>query len=788
MAKAKNLVIVESPAKAKTIEKYLGSDYKVTASMGHLRDLPKSKMGVDIENGFEPQYIPVRDKKELIAELKKESKAADTVYLATDPDREGEAISWHLKELLDLDDEKAKRVTFNEITKKVVTESIKNPRSIDQDLVNAQQARRILDRIVGYELSPFLWRKIKTGLSAGRVQSVATRMVVDREEEIRNFQSQEYWLLDASLSCGEEGAGFTARFFGKGDKKQELHSRQEVDAVIAETEKSPFTVKNVKRGEKQKSPAPPFITSTLQQEASRRLGMTPRRTMSIAQQLYEGVELTGHGSVGLITYMRTDSLRLSEEALAAAGSYIVEHYGAEYYPGKPRHFKTKSGAQDAHEAIRPTYVELSPEVVRKDLTQEQYRLYRLIWGRFTACQMANAVYDSVSIEVESAGYRFRANHSSLKFSGFTAVYVEGKDEEDEVKQSPLPDLKEGEGLKLTGTKPEQHFTQPPSRYTEATLIKALEEKGIGRPSTYAPTISTILDREYVVKEGKYLRTTPLGEVVTGLMKDKFPDIVDTTFTAKMEERLDQVEEGKENWKDLLGSFYGGFEEELHQAEQDLDGERIKIPDEVSDEICPVCGRQLVVKSGRFGRFLACPGYPECTFTQPIVVEMPGKCPKCGGRILKKTSKRGYTYYGCEFNVVKEGSKAQQCDFMTWDVPVKDNCPECGWTMFKKSGRGFKKPFCINPDCGNFTPEDKRGGYKKKTAEPKEGGEAAEAAEKPVKKAAAKKTTAKKTAAEKAPAEKKTAKKPAAKKTAAKKTTTKKTATKKAKTTAPAEEG
>ncbi len=791
MAKT-NLVIVESPAKAKTIGKYLGPGYEVKASMGHVRDLPKSKLGVDVEHGFEPDYQPIKGKEEVISDLKKAAKGSEKVFLATDPDREGEAISWHLKELLNIPDDKTYRVTFNEITKKVVNESIAAPRAIDQDLVDAQQARRILDRIVGYELSPLLWKKIRRGLSAGRVQSVATRLVCEREEEIRAFQPQEYWSLDVDLSRIAPNMGaFTAAFYGR-EKKQELRSEEEVQAVVDAVKAAPFMVSGVKRQDKTRSPAPPFITSTLQQEASRKLNMTPRRTMAVAQQLYEGVDIQGEGTVGLITYMRTDSLRLSEEAQAAAKDMIVSRYGKEYYPEKTRHFKAKSNAQDAHEAIRPSDVRLTPEDIKKDLTSEQYRLYKLIWSRFLACQMANAVYDSVSIEVESAGYRFRANHSSLKFSGFTAVYVEGKDEEDEVKQSPLPDLKEGEGLKLTGTKPEQHFTQPPSRYTEATLIKALEEKGIGRPSTYAPTISTILDREYVVKEGKYLRTTPLGEVVTGLMKDKFPDIVDTTFTAKMEERLDQVEEGKENWKDLLGSFYGGFEEELHQAEQDLDGERIKIPDEVSDEICPVCGRQLVVKSGRFGRFLACPGYPECTFTQPIVVEMPGKCPKCGGRILKKTSKRGYTYYGCEFNVVKEGSKAQQCDFMTWDVPVKDNCPECGWTMFKKSGRGFKKPFCINPDCGNFTPEDKRGGYRKKTAEAKEGGETAETAEKAekktVKKAAAKKTTAKKTAAEKAPAEKKTAKKPAAKKTAAKKTTTKKTTTKKAKTTAPAEEG
>ncbi len=779
MAKAKNLVIVESPAKAKTIEKYLGSDYKVTASMGHLRDLPKSKMGVDIENGFEPQYIPVRDKKELIAELKKESKAADTVYLATDPDREGEAISWHLKELLDLNDEKAKRVTFNEITKKVVTESIKNPRSIDQDLVNAQQARRILDRIVGYELSPFLWRKIKTGLSAGRVQSVATRMVVDREEEIRNFQSQEYWLLDASLSCGEDSAGFTARFFGKGDKKQELHSRQEVDAVIAETEKSPFTVKNVKRGEKQKSPAPPFITSTLQQEASRRLGMTPRRTMSIAQQLYEGVEISGQGSVGLISYMRTDSLRLSEEALAAAGTYIVEHYGAEYYPGKPRTFKTKSGAQDAHEAIRPTDVTLSPELVRKDLTQEQYRLYRLIWGRFTACQMSNAVYDNVAVDVDSAGYTFKASYSELKFKGYTAVYEESRDDDKEEKEPALPELQPGEVVTLEGFEPGQHFTQPPARYTDATLIRTMEENGIGRPSTYAPTVSTILDREYVVKEGKALRITPLGQVVTDLMCQRFPDIVDVKFTARMEDELDEVESGKIPWKQLLRQFYGGFESNLQQVEKDMEGVYLKVPDEVTEEKCDVCGRNMVVKSGRFGRFLACPGWPECDFTMPVVVEMPGKCPKCGGRLLKRTGKskktgKQYTYYACEH--VSSKDEAKKCDFMTFDVPVKDNCPVCGHTMFKKAGRGAKKPFCINESCSNFTPEEKRGGWRRPAAA-QTGEEGAAPAAEETKKPAAKKTTAKKTAAgakkttAKAAAEKKTtaAKKPAAK-TAAKKTT------------------
>ena len=770
MAKAKDLVIVESPAKAKTIEKYLGSGYKVTASMGHLRDLPKSKMGVDIEHGFEPQYIPVRDKKELINELKKEAKEAKTVYLATDPDREGEAISWHLKELLGLDDEKAKRVTFNEITKKVVTESIKNPRSIDQNLVDSQQARRILDRIVGYELSPLLWRKIKKGLSAGRVQSVATRMVVDREEEIEAFQSQEYWLLDSRLNCGAEDAVFTARFHGKGDKKQELRSKDEVDEVINAVQAQPFTVSGVKRGEKQKSPAPPFITSTLQQEASRRLSMTPRRTMSIAQQLYEGVEISGHGSIGLITYMRTDSLRLSEEALAAAKDFIIGHYGPEYYPGSPRHFKTKAGAQDAHEAIRPTDVNLTPELVRKDLTQEQYRLYRLIWGRFTACQMANARYDNVAVEVSSAGYTFRATYSEMKFKGFTAVYEEAKDEESSELANPLPSLSEGQALTLEKLIPEQQFTQPPARFTEATLIRAMEEKGIGRPSTYAPTISTITSHDYVIKEGKYLKPTPLGRVVTGLMKEHFADIVDLKFTNQMEEELDGIENGKAQWRDVLADFYGDFSKEMDEAEKAMDGVKLKVPDVLSDEYCDVCGRQMVVKKGRFGYFLACPGFPECTFTKPIVVEMPGKCPKCGGRILKRTSKKGYVFYACE--------RGTDCGFITWDVPTKDFCPACGKTMFKHSGRGPLKSFCINEQCPNFVPEDKRT-FKKKTPEEKAQA-AAEKAAKAAEKAAAaegeeEKKPARKTAAKKTAA-KTTAKKTTAKKTtAAKKTSTKKSA-------------
>lgn len=783
MAKS-NLVIVESPAKAKTIGKYLGPDYQVLASMGHVRDLPKSKMGVDLESGdFTPNYQPIPGKEEVIEELKDAADHSQKVYLATDPDREGEAISWHLKELLDLPDGKASRVTFNEITKKVVTESIAAPREIDQNLVDAQQARRILDRIVGYELSPLLWKKIRRGLSAGRVQSVATRLVAEREEEIRAFVPQEYWTLEVTLDRVAPNQGsFKTQFYGR-EKKMELKSQEDVDQVLAAIRTAPFSVSKIKRQDKNRAPAPPFITSTLQQEASRKLNMTPRRTMSIAQQLYEGVDIEGEGTVGLITYMRTDSLRLSDEAVAAARAFAGARYGQEYLPEAPRQFKAKAGAQDAHEAIRPSNVALTPENVRKSLTQEQYRLYKLIWSRFLACQMASAVYDSVNIEVTSAGYTFRASRSEVKFPGFLAVYEEGKDEEGGEIQTRLPNLQEGEPLTLGETKPEQKFTQPPTRYTEATLIRALEEKGIGRPSTYAPTISTIMAREYVVKDGKYLHTTPLGEVVTTLMKDKFHDIVDYAFTADMEGRLDKVESGEENWKKLLGDFYQDFHQELTQAEKDLDGTRIKVPDEVSDEVCDVCGRQLVVKSGRFGRFLACPGFPECTFTKPIVIQMPGKCPKCGGRILKKTSRNGYTYYGCEYNGNKLG---RACDFMTWDVPVKETCPECGWTMFKKSGRGFKKPFCINEACPAFVPEEKRGGFRKKKTEtaeaaaPAEGTAAetapteGEAAAKPAakkttaKKAAAKDTTKKTAAAAKADG----AKKPAAKKTATKKTTKK----------------
>ena len=761
MANANNLVIVESPSKAKTIGKYLGSDYVVKASMGHLRDLPKSKMGVDLENDFAPQYQNVRGKEDLIKELTKAAKEAGMVYLATDPDREGEAISWHLKELLKLPDEKTRRVTFNEITQNVVRQSIANPRDIDYDLVDAQQARRILDRIVGYQLSPLLWKKVRRGLSAGRVQSVATRMVVDRENEIRAFQPREYWSLDVKLDRQGKPGSFTARYYGS-PQKRELENEEQTNAVIRDITGQEFTVTNVKKAEKKRSAAPPFTTSTLQQEASRKLNMTPKKTMMIAQQLYEGVDVAGEGTLGLITYMRTDSLRLSDEAMAAAAGFIRSRYGNDYYYGKFHVYKTKSAAQDAHEAIRPTHVELDPDRVRSSLTTDQYKLYKLIWSRFLASQMANAVFDTVSIDTECAGHAFRSSHQSMRFAGFIAVYEEGRDDEAEVVGSALPDLQAGEKAMATGITPEQHFTQPPARYTEATLVKAMEEKGVGRPSTYAATVSTIEDREYVIKQDKRLMPTPLGEIVTGLMVERFNDIIDVEFTANMESRLDAVEEGKQHWKALLADFYEGFSQELQAAEQALEGVRLKVPEEETDEVCEVCGRKMVIKTGRFGKFLACPGFPECKNTRALVERMPGRCPKCGSGMLKRKSKRGFAYYACE--------KGAECGFMSWEVPTAEDCPECGCSLFKKSGRGRMKPFCINENCSKFLPEEKRGYYKKKTTDVGTEGEpdGEPAQEKTEKKAPAKKSGAKKPAAKKTAAKKTAAKKPAAKKTAGKK--------------------
>ena len=757
MAKPTNLVIVESPSKAKTIGRYLGPDYTVKASMGHLRDLPKSKMGIDFENGFKPDYRPLTNKKDIIDDLRSTAAKVDAVFLATDPDREGEAISWHLKELLGLPDEKAHRVTFNEITQKVVRESIQHPRSIDYNLVDAQQARRILDRIVGYQLSPLLWKKIRRGLSAGRVQSVATRLVVDRENEIRSFIPQEYWTLDVTLNRMEKPGSFVAHYHGE-DKKRELHCEAEVQEIIDDITGKVFTVTNVKKGEKKRTAAPPFTTSTLQQEASRKLGMTPKQTMAIAQQLYEGVDVDGEGTLGLITYMRTDSLRLSDEAMAAAADFIKWRYGNEYYYGKFHVFKTKSGAQDAHEAIRPTHVELDPDRIKDSLSREQYRLYKLIWSRFLASQMANAVYDTVSIDTECAGHIFRATHQSMRFPGFIAVYEEGRDDEAEAVGSPLPDLQEGEQAIASQIEKEQHFTQPPARYTEATLVKAMEEKGVGRPSTYATIVSTIQDREYVVKQDKRLAPTALGEVVNQLMMERFTDIIDVEFTANMENQLDDVEAGNRRYQDVLSDFYQDFQQEFAAAEDALEGVRLKVPEEETDEVCELCGRNMVIKMGRFGKFLACPGYPECKNAKPLVERMPGRCPKCSSGMLKRKSKRGYAYYACE--------KGAECGFMSWDVPTAEDCPVCGQTMFKKSGRGRMKPFCINESCSNFLPEDKRGYYKKKdSAEQQDAAGEKQTVEETSK---AKKSTAKKTATKK-PATKKTT----TKKTAAKKTTTRK---------------
>ena len=715
------LVIVESPTKVKTIGKHLGSKYKVKASMGHLRDLPKSDIGIDIEGGFVPKYLAIRGKSALVKELRALAEESEAIYLATDPDREGEAISWHLKELLGLDEKKTKRVTFNEITKNAIVEGIKHPRSIDENLVNAQQARRLLDRIVGYKLSPLLWKKVRYGLSAGRVQSVATRLVIDRENEIREFVPREFWTLDADFSriSPNEGA-FSARFYGTEKKKIEPSSAEETDKIIESIKNAAFFVKSIKKGQKKRSPVPPFITSTLQQEASRRFGMSPSRTMTIAQQLYEGVDVEGVGSTGLITYMRTDSLRLADEAIFAVRNYITDTYGESFCPKTRRVFKTKKGAQDAHEAIRPSDVTLTPERIKKSLTADQYKLYRIIWSRFVACQMESAVYDTMSVDIAAGEYIFRATSSKIAFKGYTAVYSDMAAEQEEAEVSALPELSENEPLKFEGEKSEQHFTLPPARYTDGSLIKAMEEKGVGRPSTYAPTISTIINREYVIKEGKNLKPTPLGEVVNGLMVDQFGDIVDVEFTAHMEETLDEVEAGNKDWKQTLSDFYGPFAEKLEAAEKALEGKRLKVPDEETDIVCELCGRKMVVKSGRFGKFLACPGFPDCKNTKAIVEKTPGECPTCGGQILKKKSKNGYWYYGCE--------NFPECAFMTWDVPQDAKCEVCGKTLYKRSGRGPKKMFCANPDCERYEPQE----YKKKEEAPK----------KTAKKTAAKKTTKK----------------------------------------------
>lgn len=687
------LVIVESPAKAKTIKKYLGSDFEVMASMGHVRDLPKSTLGVDVENNFKPKYLEMSDKKDLIKKLRNAAADADTVYLATDPDREGEAISWHLAQILALDMEQNNRVEFNEITKTGVTNGMSSPRKINVDLVDAQQARRVLDRIVGYKLSPFLWKKVRRGLSAGRVQSVALKLIVDREKEVNAFVPSEYWSIDAKFTHPSRRV-FEAKLTSKNGKKVAvIPDKAAAEAILSDLENAAYTIKTVKKGVRNKQPAPPFITSTLQQEGSRKLGFDGQRTMRVAQQLYEGVEIPGMGTIGLITYMRTDSLRISEEARSAGNSYIVGRYGKEYLPEKPRYYKTKSGAQDAHEAIRPTVIDLSPDKVKGVITNDQYKLYKIIWERFIASLMAACVQDTVSAGIvadcgDELNYTFNTSGFTVRFDGYTVLYEEGKDDSEDENGGALPALKVGENVKAKSITPNQHFTQPPARYTEPTLIKALEEYGIGRPSTYAPIISNILQREYIEREKKSLKPTALGEIVTSLISEHFADIVDTKFTANMEKDLDKIGDGELEWTKTIAGFYDGFAKSLQTAEENMDGVKVKVPDVESDVVCELCGRKMVVKSGRFGKFLACPGYPECKNTKPIVKEMPGACPKCGGKILERKSKSGHKYFGCE-----QGAK---CGFMTWDTPTAEVCPQCGKTLFKKRGGIIN---CLNENCG-----------------------------------------------------------------------------------------
>lgn len=684
-----NLVIVESPAKAKTIQKYLGSGYEVMASMGHIRDLPKSKMGVDKDNDFKPQYTDMKGKEDVIKEMKKRAKKCDKVYLATDPDREGEAISWHIAQILKLDMEENNRVAFNEITKTGVKSGMSNPHKIDVDLVNAQQARRILDRLVGYELSPFLWKKVKRGLSAGRVQSVAVRLVVDRENEIRKFVPKEYWSIDAKFTAPSSRKVFDAALVSVDGEKLEIPNQTEADGILKRLENAEYTVAAVKKRVTKKQPAPPFITSTLQQEASRKLGFTAKRTMKAAQELYEGVDVEGVGAVGLITYMRTDSLRISDEAKAAAAEYIGTVYGKDYLPPEPRTFKSKNNAQDAHEAIRPSTPELTPERVKSSLSVDQFKLYKLIWERFIASQMANALLDTVSADISANGCIFRASGYSVKFDGFMTLYVESSDTEESNKKM-LPELKVNDILKLKSIAGNQHFTQPPPRYTEASLIKALEENGIGRPSTYAPTITTITSRRYVEHEGKALKPTNLGEVITDLMKEHFNNIVDAKFTAGMENSLDEVEHGNKDWVSTLHEFYDDFSETLKKAEDAMEGKRVKVPDEETDVVCELCGRNMVIKYSKYGKFLACPGFPDCKNTKKIVTESDGNCPRCGKKMLLKKSKKGRSFYGCE--------GFPDCSFMTWNVPTKDLCPNCGKSLFIKGGKSGRL-VCENEGCG-----------------------------------------------------------------------------------------
>lgn len=682
-----NLVIVESPAKAKTIKKYLGKDYDVIASMGHVRDLPNARLSVDIKNNYEPKYSIIKGKEALVKDIKQQAANADKIFLATDPDREGEAISWHLAYILDLDLNDNNRVEFNEITKTGVNNGMNSPRSINLNLVNAQQARRVLDRLVGYKLSPFVSQKIRRGMSAGRVQSVAVRIIVDREEEIRAFKPEEYWSIDAKFIPKGSRKSFKASLYLG---KEKISCKEEADKILAELEGAEFIVTSVKNGTRKKSPAPPFITSTLQQEASRKLGFQSRRTMRVAQELYEGVEIDDLGATGLITYMRTDSLRISNQAISEVTEYIEGKFGEKYLPSKPRYFKSRSNAQDGHEAIRPSMPSLEPDKIKHNLSSDQYKLYNLIWKRFVASQMADCVQKTTRADIEGNGYVFKASGYTVSFDGFTSLYVEGKDEVEE-KASQLPELSKDMPVKKREIIPNQHFTQAPPRYTEASLIKALEEHGIGRPSTYAATITTITSREYVKRESKTLVPTELGEAMVKLMKERFPKIVNLKFTAQMEQELDTVESGDVEWKALIDNFYKDFDKTLAKAKTEMDGVKIQLEEDKTDIICENCGRNMVIKVGRFGKFIACPGYPECKNVKKYVQKIGVKCPKCDdGDVIIKTTKRKTVFYGC--------SNYPNCDFVSWNEPVNERCPNCGEILFKKKGKK-QVLFCANKDCG-----------------------------------------------------------------------------------------
>ena len=692
------LVIVESPAKAKTISKYLGRGYKVTASMGHVRDLPASQLGIDVDNGFAPKYITIKGKQKLVKELKAEAKKCDGVLLATDPDREGEAISWHLANILGLDPAAPNRVTFDEITKKGVKEGMAHPRAINIDLFNAQQARRELDRLVGYKLSPFLWRKVRRGLSAGRVQSVAVRLIRDRELEIENFKPDEYWNIDAALYPQSNSKnGFTARLAATADgKKLTVTNKEQADTIVAALDGKSYTISKLEKGKRRRQPAPPFITSTLQQDASRAFGFSATRTMRAAQTLYEGMDIAGHGTVGLITYMRTDSLRIAAEASAAAKQFIAGRWGDNYVCNTQRKWKSRSAtaAQDAHEAIRPSMPELTPDEVEQSISGDTAKLYRLIWSRFMASQMADCIQDTVSVSITAGDYLFRASGFRVSFDGFTALYEESTDDKQK-KETALPPLEEGQTLKLRSLTADQKFTQPPPLYTEATLIHALEENGIGRPSTYSPIITTIVDRGYVEKDQKKLKTTPLGQAVNTVMMEQFPNIVDVKFSADMEKKLDIIEAGKADWVQTIDDFYKGFAKSLEDAEKNMEGKRVKVEDIPTDEICEKCGRPMVIKSGRYGKFVACSGFPECRNAHPLVKDTGGICPECGGHMLVRKSAKGRIYYGC--------SNYPKCNFMTWDEPVPEKCPQCGQTLFKKKGQLY----CAKEGCGFTKPIEKK---------------------------------------------------------------------------------